>query len=131
VRLEFESAETPVNASVDRIAIEQALNNLVVNAIESATRSDETRGLVRITLAREPATMRIEVEDDGPGVSEEIASHLFEAFETTKPRGMGLGLTLAQQIVAKHGGRLSWRARAPRGAVFVIELPAKDAALET
>lgn len=131
VRLEFEPAETPVNASVDRIAIEQALNNLVVNAIELATRSDETRGLVRITLAREPATMRIEVEDDGPGVSEEIASHLFEAFETTKPRGMGLGLTLAQQIVAKHGGRLSWRARAPRGAVFVIELPAKDAALET
>ncbi len=70
-------------ASVDRIAIEQALNNLVVNAIDAAG-GGRTRGLVIMRVRIEGACVQLAVEDNGPGVSDEIADHLFDAFETTK-----------------------------------------------
>ena len=63
------------------------------------------------------------VEDNGPGVAAEIADRLFEPFETTKPRGMGLGLPLAKEIAARHRGRLTWAPVAPHGARFELELP--------
>jgi two-component system sensor kinase FixL len=64
----------------------------------------------------------IEVEDDGPGVASCVADRLFEPFETTKHNGMGLGLTLARQIVEAHEGALRWQNLAPHGARFSVEL---------
>ncbi len=127
VLLTLDVPDAPIEAEADRVAIVQALNNLVVNAVESVANGDEAGGSVRLSVSVERDVARIAVEDDGPGVAGEIAEHLFEAFETTKPLGMGLGLTLASQIVGKHGGRLTWHARAPRGAAFVIELPREGA----
>jgi two-component system sensor kinase FixL len=65
----------------------------------------------------------IAVEDDGPGVAPEIVDRLFEPFETTKPRGMGLGLPLAKEFAVRHGGSLEWRPVSPRGARFELKLP--------
>jgi two-component system sensor kinase FixL len=62
------------------------------------------------------------VSDTGPGPPEEIAERLFEPFETSKPRGMGLGLTLSRQIVEAHGGRLKWQNVEPHGARFSFDL---------
>ena len=123
VELRLETPEAPLIVAVDKIAIEQALNNLVVNAIEAVGAQGAGRGQVWVRVSAGADHVWLGVDDDGPGIAEEISDHLFEAFETTKPTGMGLGLTLASQVVTKHSGRLTVRARAPRGASFLIELP--------
>jgi two-component system sensor kinase FixL len=119
--VEASLALPPVRA--DRIAIEQALNNLVTNAIDAASEGGEARGrvVVRISLDGENAILR--VDDNGTGVAPEIADHLFEVFETTKPKGMGLGLSLTQEIARRHAGRVGWRPLLPQGTSFFIELP--------
>ena len=124
VDLRLEAPEAPLIVRIDKIAIEQALNNLVVNALEAVgAQSGQRGGHVWVRVTSSPEQACLSVDDDGPGIAEEIADHLFDAFETTKPKGMGLGLTLASQVVTKHSGRLTWRARAPRGVSFLIELP--------
>ena len=68
--------------------------------------------------------VRIEIEDNGPGVSDVVAKHLFEPFVTTKPSGMGLGLALSRELIVAHGGTIDWeRIRPGGGARFTIELP--------
>ncbi len=123
VRLVLEAPERPVHIRVDRIAIEQALNNLVVNAIEMARAGAPRTENVWIRISSRGAIALLQVDDDGPGVPPEIADRLLQPFETTKPRGMGLGLTLVAQVAEKHGGRLAWRAVEPHGASFTLELP--------
>jgi signal transduction histidine kinase len=61
------------------------------------------------------------VEDNGPGIAPEIADSLLEPFETTKPRGMGLGLPLSKQIIESHGGTLRWLSLQPHGTRFIVE----------
>ena len=110
----------PVVVNADRIGLEQALANLVLNAVEAAPAKN---GEVIVSLTRRDGRAVIGVDDNGPGVDPEIAERLFEPFETTKPRGMGLGLPLAKEIAARHGGALTWRPRAPDGTRFELELP--------
>jgi two-component system, LuxR family, sensor kinase FixL len=119
--VEASSALPPVIA--DRIAIEQALNNLVINAIDAASERGGARGRVVVTISRDGEKAILTVDDNGTGVAPEIADHLFEVFETTKPKGMGLGLSLTQEIARRHAGRVGWRPMRPQGTSFFIELP--------
>src|SRR5262249_40908301 len=97
--------------------LQSALTNLLRNAIESGRR-------VRLRLGRRDGRSLIEIEDDGPGLSEEARQHLFEPFFTTKPNGTGLGLPTAKRFVEAHGGTLEvGRSAALGGARFAIELP--------
>jgi signal transduction histidine kinase len=107
----------------DRIAIEQAVNNLVTNAVDSAAGRGDASGRVAIRLAQRDNLLLIEVEDNGAGVAPEVADKLFETFETTKVHGMGLGLPLARQVALSQSGSLTWRPIAPQGASFTMALP--------
>jgi two-component system sensor kinase FixL len=121
VHVEVEAARSIPRVKADRIGIEQVLNNLVANAIDAASERRDARGTVIIRIAARGGGVVIQVDDNGPGIAPEIADSLFEAYQTTKPRGMGLGLTLSLQIVQKHSGRLS-RADVPEGTRFEVEL---------
>ena len=107
--------------SLDRQQIKQAMINLVDNAI-SASRGT---GQIEIRLAHNQAAekFRIIVSDNGPGISDEDKSRLFEPDFSTKKTGMGLGLTIVNTIVAEHHGTIRVEDRQPRGARFIITLP--------
>ncbi len=122
VAIEISSHPHLPTVRADTIQLEQLLLNLISNAIEAACLRSDSDGHVVIRLGQRVERIAIEVEDNGPGVADELADRLFEPFETTKPRGMGLGLTLARQIVENHGGRLSWERIAPCGTRFSVEL---------
>ena len=103
----------------DRVALEQAVANLVLNAIEAAPQGG---GHVRVAVERRHGFVAVKVEDDGPGVAPDMTERLFEPFETTKPRGMGLGLPLAREIALRHGGGLGFAPLSPRGVCFRLEV---------
>jgi len=111
----------PVNA--DGVQIEQVLVNLVANAIDAASERPDGRGRVTIRVESNDRAITIQVEDNGRGVAPELADSIFDAYQTTKPRGMGLGLHLSRRIVQRHAGRLWWEPIKTGGARFAVELP--------
>jgi C4-dicarboxylate-specific signal transduction histidine kinase len=123
VQVEVESVGPVPPLKADRVQIEQVLINLVANAIDAASERSEPRGRVTIRVAARADAVAIEVEDNGRGVAWELADTIFDAYQTTKPRGMGLGLHLSRRIVQSHAGRLWWEPRRTGGARFVVELP--------
>ncbi len=109
----------------DRVQAQQVLLNLVMNAMESIDRRAGPQREVVITLAAEPpGRLRIDVTDSGAGIDPVLAERLFEAFQTTKPGGMGMGLAICRSIVESHGGRLWTATPSPgAGATFSFTLP--------
>jgi C4-dicarboxylate-specific signal transduction histidine kinase len=123
VQVEVESVGPVPPVQADAIQIEQVLINLVGNAIDAASERSDGRGRVIIRVAAHADAVAIEVEDNGKGVASELADNIFDAYQTTKPRGMGLGLHLSRRIVQRHAGRLWWEPIRTGGARFVVELP--------
>jgi two-component system, LuxR family, sensor kinase FixL len=121
-RLELQADLPPVD--VDRARIQQVILNLVRNAVEAlAERTSGAREIaVRTRLLTEEG-LEIAVCDNGPGVSEAIARHLFDPFCTSKPNGTGLGLAISRTIVKSHQGSLEYRPNPPSGACFTVRLP--------
>ena len=109
--------------AADRIQVEQVLVNLVRNAIEAVAEHSDREKWVYIRLRQVDREVELTVEDNGRGVPPDLAERLFEPFETSKQRGMGLGLSLSREIVKAHGGRLWLDAAATSGARFVLRLP--------
>ena len=120
VRIEIEAGSPPV-VLVDPPQIRQVLVNLLSNAIDAA--ADMPDGTVRVRCCHDSGAIAIEVDDNGRGVAPEIAEHLFQPFQTTKTRGMGLGLPLSRQIIEAHGGRIWWERADPHGTRFHVLLP--------
>jgi signal transduction histidine kinase len=120
----LEVSSTPHLPAVrgDAVQLEQLLLNLITNAVEAACLRHDDRPRVSIHLRQRVERIVVEIQDNGPGIDAEIADRLFEPFETTKPRGMGLGLAVSRQIVEAHSGRLSWQPAKPQGTLFVVEL---------
>ena len=110
--------------------IQQILLNLIVNA-EQAMLDAHGRGTLILRSWHDPDrdAVILEVNDDGPGVPEEVQTKIFDPFFTTKAvgKGTGLGLTVAYAIAEEHGGRLSVGSSAGRGASFFLELPVSGA----
>jgi two-component system, LuxR family, sensor kinase FixL len=121
VEVESEGPTPPMKA--DEVQIEQVLINLVANAIDAASERPDARGRVTIRVVANASALAIQVEDNGRGVAPELADNIFDAYQTTKPRGMGLGLHLSRRIVQRHAGRLWWEPISTGGARFVVELP--------
>ena len=108
----------------DRIQLQQVIINLLVNAIQAmASVTDHPRELAVRTRLKGEDEILLAVEDSGPGFDPAIEADLFNAFFTTKPNGMGMGLSIGRSIVEAHGGRL-WASRNDRGgATFQFSLP--------
>ena len=111
----------------DRNQLYQVIFNLVHNAIEAMSGTTDRSKLlaVRTRISDYNATV-VEVSDTGPGIDPARTAEIFDAFVTTKPHGMGLGLAICRMIVERHGGRLSVSSADSRGAVFQIIFPHTD-----
>jgi C4-dicarboxylate-specific signal transduction histidine kinase len=108
----------------DRVQLQQVMLNLILNAIEALSGiSEGSRDLLICAEGSGADRVRVAVQDSGPGVNPQDVDRLFEAFYTTKPKGMGMGLTICRSIIEAHGGRLWANANEPRGAVFQFTLP--------
>jgi C4-dicarboxylate-specific signal transduction histidine kinase len=108
----------------DRVQLQQVILNLVINAIEAMSEMNEApRELLLITEKAEPDGVLVAVRDWGPGLAPEHLERLFEAFYTTKPDGMGMGLSICRSIIEAHGGRLWASANPAGGAAFQFTLP--------
>ena len=112
----------------DRVQLQQVILNLIMNAIEAM--SETSQGPRELLVRSEidvPDGLMVTVRDWGPGFKPESLNHLFDPFYTTKPAGMGMGLSICRSIIEAHGGRLWATANAPRGAVFQFTLHQDDA----
>jgi C4-dicarboxylate-specific signal transduction histidine kinase len=110
----------------DRVELQQVILNLIINAIQAMT--GLTEGVRELHIGTEsagPEGVRVVVRDTGPGLSEENLQRLFEPFYTTKPNGMGMGLSICRSIIEDHGGRLSATGLHPHGALFQFTIPAR------
>jgi signal transduction histidine kinase len=108
----------------DRVQLQQVLVNLIINAIEAMRDIGEKERELLISTSNEPDGVSVEVRDSGPGFAPEVPERVFEAFYTTKPGGLGMGLSICRSIIEAHGGRL-WATRCePRGALFQFTVPA-------
>ena len=131
----------------DRIQLQQVILNLLINAIEAMSgigegprelwvSSQKVTGISReseedtfqnkASTEAEFSHVLIAVRDSGPGLDPKGLDRLFDAFYTTKPKGMGMGLRISRSIIEAHEGRLWATANAPRGAVFKFTLPIRD-----
>ena len=109
----------------DQVQLQQVILNLIVNAIEAMNFTPDAREL-RITSGLHDADgVLITVEDSGPGIAPENLDKVFDTFFTTKPTGMGMGLSICRSIIEAHGGRLWASGVAPHGCIFHIVLPKK------
>lgn len=108
----------------DRIQLQQVMLNLILNAVEAmSAMSDGARELLISTEGDGVDCVRIAVRDKGPGLSPESLDRLFDAFYTTKPDGMGMGLSICRSIIEAHGGGVWATPNSPRGAVLQFTLP--------
>jgi C4-dicarboxylate-specific signal transduction histidine kinase len=107
----------------DRIQLQQVLLNLFLNAIEAMTAEARPRELVVVTADHDSTHAVVSVRDTGVGVDPELGDRLFDAFYTTKPGGMGMGLAICRSIVQDHGGRLWAEANDGPGATFRFTVP--------
>ena len=124
VALETQLSEHVPVVLADRIQLQQVLLNLLMNAIEAMHGvSEGPRELLVRSGTDESQHVVISVQDSGPGVDPQSLEHLFDAFYTTKPHGLGIGLAISRSIIETHGGRLWATANVPCGAVFQFTVP--------
>ncbi|HZZ30826.1 MAG TPA: ATP-binding protein [Phenylobacterium sp.] len=108
----------------DRVQLQQVILNLIMNAIEAMSGADDGARELRLsTEANAAGGACVAVRDSGPGLDPQSAARVFEAFYTTKPDGMGMGLAICRSIVEAHGGQLWVSSNKPHGAVFQMTLP--------
>ena len=122
IRSVFDFADADCDVLADRVQIQQVLINLMRNAQE-AMRDSPTRILTVSTRPLAGDRMSVEVSDTGPGLSEEVAPRLFQPFNTSKPGGMGVGLSISRRIIEAHGGELNLTRNDAGGVTFTFTLP--------
>jgi len=129
IALETEGAET-ARADLDDVLLEHAISNLVRNAVSVSHRGDQVRVVRRIDYPRDGESwLTVEIEDNGPGVPEELAQAIFSPFVTHAPAGspkrvgVGLGLALAREVAEAHGGELELSQPEDGGTIFRLRLP--------
>jgi signal transduction histidine kinase len=141
------SSSGDLTVDVDAALLEQALTNILANAVDACqgkgtvtvsikisrhfTESVRLNRQVEILLpgqsGKEEQFLRIHIRDDGPGIPPEIQDRIFAPFFTTKKNGTGIGLSMAQKIVHAHGGVLDMDSEIGKGTEFIIKIPMRHA----
>lgn len=121
VSIQVESEETPPpEADVDGLQVEQVVINLLLNAIEASP----SGGSVHVGVTGDDGSVRVVVSDDGPGIPDDVRDHVFDPYFTTRDAGNGLGLAVSREVMAHHGGSLSFETEIG-GTTFTIRLPVR------
>jgi PAS domain S-box-containing protein len=124
IALTIDLSDRVPDVRADRIQLQQVILNLMMNAIEAMAGVEKSgRELWVRSAADDSQHVVISVQDSGPGLDPANLEQIFDAFYTTKPQGLGMGLAISRSLVEAHGGRLWATGNAPRGAVFQFSLP--------
>ena len=121
--IKFELASDLPLVQGDRIQLQQVLLNLISNSLEAMETSKDSLELLIRTLRKNPDLIMVEVKDSGCGIPEENMKKLFAHFFTSKPDGLGMGLSISRSIVEAHGGLLEAENNPDRGATFYFTIP--------
>ena len=111
--------------TIDLVQIQQVALNLIRNAMEAVADTDNRRQGVLVETYAEDGSVVVSVIDQGVGVAEEAVENLFAPFYSTKPNGMGIGLSICQSIINGHGGRIGYKPNPQGGSIFYFSLPVK------
>jgi len=122
VEIEVMTPDQSVELLTDPVQLELALLNLITNSVDAMA----SGGKLTVRLERVNERLRLEIGDTGSGIPLELLAHIFDPWVTTKAqgKGSGLGLSIARQVIASHGGTIRVANRSDKGAVFTIDLPA-------
>jgi PAS domain S-box-containing protein len=132
VSVQTRMTEGPFPLDGDRVQLQQVVVNLIFNAVEAMGSVQEgPRELSISTTKGQAGGALVAVIDSGPGIDPEHLDRVFEAFYSTKPSGVGVGLAICRSVIEAHGGRLWAAVNEPRGAVFQFTLPGTEGKLMT
>lgn len=121
--IHFTPLDDPLNLYVDEIQIQQVLVNLVKNSLDALAQAGQAPGQIEIDLRLDGPELWVSVSDNGPGIPPGDHDRLFESFFTTKPNGVGLGLSICKSIATAHGGSLKYSNPKEGGSRFTLYLP--------
>jgi two-component system sensor kinase FixL len=121
IRVAIERRDELPKIAIDRIQIQQVLINLIRNAVDAMEGQDRRELTIRIS--RDDGAVRVSIIDTGSGVRRDMEEKLFQAFATSKPTGMGVGLSISRNIVEAHNGRLWFEPNPSGGTIFHLALP--------
>jgi len=127
IRVTLEAEPEQIFLEGDRDLLKQAILNVVVNAVEAM----KDGGQIRVAAQRRGPECVIEVEDQGPGIPEEIRDRIFQLYFSTKGKGSGIGLAVAFRVVQLHNGTIDFATELGRGTTFRLRFPARDRAPAT
>ena len=125
ILVDYQAPPRDVCCEVDRVQIEQVVLNLLNNGCDAIREAGIADGRLAIRVNDAVDSVELVVEDNGPGIADEIREKLFLPFATTKDHGMGLGLAICRSIIDDHRGRI-WATNSPAGAEFHVVLPKRQ-----
>ena len=120
IETQFNLTDAPVTGMLDEASIRGATLNLMLNAVQAMS----TGGRLTISTGQDNGDLWMTIRDTGAGMTPDQIKHLFEPFNTTKSRGLGLGMPYAQKVIQQHGGHIAVESRPGTGTQVKIELPA-------
>ncbi|HEU4936374.1 MAG TPA: ATP-binding protein [Vicinamibacterales bacterium] len=123
IRLDVERKGDLPPVTGDRIQLQQVLLNLVINATDAMKSVEDRPRVLEIRTGQRNSYVSVRIQDSGPGLAESAVRRIFTPFFSTKPEGMGVGLSISRSIVEAHGGRLDLASNSSDGATFELELP--------
>jgi C4-dicarboxylate-specific signal transduction histidine kinase len=126
IQLALEPGSPPPPVRGDRAQLQQVLLNLLLNAMDAVNDSPNDRRRVSVCVRTAGSQVEAAVSDAGSGIPADKVAHVFEAFFTTKPNGLGMGLAISRSIIKAHGGSIHWQNNPAGGATFCATLPVAE-----
>ena len=121
IQLKFETFSYSIYGDIDKDQFVRVFNNLIKNAVQSI--APDINGEISVRIIDQQKKVKIEIEDNGQGIKEEMQSRIFVPYFTTKGTGTGLGLAIVKQIIENHGGSIYFASDINKGTCFTIILP--------